>query len=133
MNQLFTYHNRFAFNILFVLSLLLGVNAAAQTNPVQANITTTGPYLNYLSYYGDQNNHLQITLTNLDFTLPPVLVRLRIRIEGSGYELFTDPNATIGQPILLEPGMPLTISGFELLPYLQQNNLIESHLGFCSC
>jgi hypothetical protein len=125
MNQLFTYHNRFALNILFVLSLLLGVNATAQTNPVQANITTTGPYLNYLSYYGDQNNHLQITLTNLDFTLPPVLVRLRIRIEGSGYELYTNPNATIGQPFLLEPGMPLTISGFELLPYLQQNNLIN--------
>lgn len=125
MNQLFTYHNRFALNILFVLSLLMGANAAAQTNPVQANITTTGPYLNYLSYYGDQNNHLQITLTNLDFTLPPVLVRLRIRIEGSGYELYTNPNATIGQPFLLEPGMPLTISGFELLPYLQQNNLIN--------
>lgn len=125
MKQLFTYFSGFALKLVLVCSMLIGLNAAAQTYPVQTSIATTGPYLNYLSYYGDHNNHLQITVTNLNFSLPPVLVRLRLRIEGSGWELYTDPNATIGQPFLLEPGMPLTISGIELLPYLQQNNLIN--------
>lgn len=117
--------SRIALQVTFVFSLLFGWKASAQTYPVQAHIVTTSPYLNYLSYYGDQNNHLQITLTNLDFNSPSMLVRLRLRIEGTGWELYTNPNATIGQPFLLDPGMPLTISGIELLPYLLQNNLVN--------
>jgi len=123
MKQLHTYFSRFTFA--FVLSLIVGLSASAQTYPVQTTVSTTAPYLNYLSYYGDQNNHLQIMVTNLDFNAPPLLVRLRIRIEGPGYELYTNPNAVIGQPFMLDAGMPLVISGIELLPYLQQNNLIN--------
>lgn len=123
MKQLRTYFSKFTFA--FVLSLIVGLSASAQTYPVQTTVSTTAPYLNYLSYYGDQNNHLQIMVTKLDFNTPPLLVRLRIRIEGPGYELYTNPNAVIGQPFLLEAGMPLVISGIELLPYLQQSNLIN--------
>lgn len=125
MKNLYTSLSGYALKCALVLSILIGWNASAQTYPVQTNISTTAPYLNYLSYYGDQNNHLQVTVTNLDFSLPPVLVRLRIRIEGSGYELYTNPNTTVGQPFLLEAGMPLTITGIELLPYLQESNLIN--------
>lgn len=125
MKKLHKSFSSFALNFAFAFSILIGFSVSAQTNPIQTNISTGAPYLNYLSYYGDQNNHLQITLTNLDFSLPPELVRLRIRIEGAGYELYTNPNATIGQPFLLEAGMPLTITGIDLLPYLQPSNLIN--------
>ncbi len=125
MKKLHKSFSLFALNCALVFSILFGLSVSAQTYPVQTNISTTAPYLNYLSYYGDQNNHLQVTVTYLDFTLPPELVRLRIRIEGSGWELYTNPNATIGQPFLLEAGMPLTITGIDLLPYLQESNLIN--------
>ncbi|MDG1332683.1 MAG: fibronectin type III domain-containing protein, partial [Crocinitomicaceae bacterium] len=125
MTHLFTHFNHTALKLAFVVSLLLGWNASAQNYPVQTSIATTGPYLNYLSYYGDHNNHLQITITNTSFNSPTLAVRLRLRIEGSGWELYTNPNATIGQPFIIEPGMPVTISGIELLPYLQANNLIN--------
>ncbi len=124
MTHLFTYTKGTALKLILAFSLLTGY-ASAQNYPVQAHVVTTGPYLNYLSYYGDENNHLQITLTNTDFTAPSPLVRLRLRFEGQGWEVYTNPNATIGQPILLDAGMPVTITGSDLLPYLLQNNLIS--------
>jgi hypothetical protein len=109
--------------------LTLQLSAVAQTYPVQTNVSATGPYYNYLSYYGDENNHLQAIVTLTDFNSGPVQARLRIRIEGPGYEAYTNPNLNVGVPFTLEPGVPNFIQGFDLAPYLQASNLIVQPSG----
>lgn len=125
MRQIYTslFKNTIVFS--FLLSLLIGWNTHAQVYPVQTNVSTSGPYFNYLSYYGDQNNHLQVITTLVDFNTPPINVRLRFKIQGPGYELYTNPNANITQTYVLESGMPLVLSGIDLLPYLQANTLVN--------
>lgn len=116
---------------LFIIGFLLvfKANVSAQTYSVQASLATSPPYFNYLSHYADQNNHLQVVLTLLDFNNPPINVRLRVRIEGPGYELYTNPNVVVGQPLQLQSGVPLFLTDLDLQPYLQESNLIISPSG----
>jgi RES domain-containing protein len=109
--------------------LTLRLSAVAQTYPVQTNVSATGPYYNYLSYFGDENNHLQAIVTLTDFNSGPIQAKLRIRIEGPGYEAYTNPNLNVGVPFTLEPGVPNFIQGFDLAPYLQSSNLIVQPSG----
>lgn len=116
--------------ILFIaLMLVFKANVSAQTYTVQTNLSTSPPYYNYLSHFADQNNHLQVILTLLDFNTPPINVRLQVRIEGPGYELYTNPNVVVGQPLELISGVPLFLNDLDLQPYLQESNLIVSPSG----
>ena len=116
-------------SVLFVVTLVLCFVGKAQTYPVQTNLSTTGPYYNYLSYYADENRHLQAVVTLTDFNSPPVQARLRLRIEGPGYELKTNVSTPIGNAFTLEPGIPNFINGIDLAPYFQSQNLIVSPIG----
>jgi len=116
-------------SVLFVVTLVLCFVGKAQTYPVQTNLSTTGPYYNYLSYYADENRHLQAVVTLTDFNSPPVQARLRLRIEGPGYELKTNVSTPIGNAFTLEPGIPNFINGIDLAPYFQSQNLIVSPSG----
>ena len=105
----------------FVFSL-----SHAQWNwPVQVNTITTGPYYNYLSYYADQNDHLQVMVTLTDPSATSVPAKLRVRIEGPGYWLETKPLNNIPQ-LTLEAFSPNNISGVQLAPYFFDDNLIKS-------
>ena len=115
--------------LLLVLLMLFQWKVSAQVYPVQTNVSTSGPYYNYLSYYADENQHLQAIVTLTDFTAGPVDCRLRISIEGPGYELRTNPNLVIGVPFTLNPGVPNFINGIDLAPYLQESNLIIEPSG----
>ncbi|MDG1333658.1 MAG: fibronectin type III domain-containing protein, partial [Crocinitomicaceae bacterium] len=120
----------YIFRVLVVaLLLVLGKNVSAQTYTVQTTLIPSGPHYNYLSHLADQNNHLQVMLTLLDFNTAPINVRLRVRIEGPGYVLYTNPNISVGQPFTLESGIPLFLTDLDLQPYLHQNNLIVSPSG----
>lgn len=111
--------------LLFLLGFLpMTVNA--QIYPVQTVITTQGPFYNYLSYYADQNNHLQLIVTLTDFNSAPISAHLRIRIEGPGYEAYTNPNQLVGTPFILEPGVPVFLNNIDLQPYFLSNNLVKS-------
>jgi hypothetical protein len=116
------------FRILVAL-VAFSSNVSAQTYSVQASLVTSGPHYNYLSHLADQNSHLQVMLTLLDFNTAPIDVRLRVRIEGPGYELYTNPNVTVGQSFTLESGIPLFLTDIDLQPYFQENNLIVSPSG----
>ncbi|MDH4472527.1 MAG: fibronectin type III domain-containing protein [Fluviicola sp.] len=94
-----------------------------QLYPVQATVVTTPPYYNYMAYYGDQNNHLQVIATFTDFASPPIMARLRFTIEGAGFTLRTRQDIPVGTPFTLSPGVPVFMQGSDLLPYLSQNNL----------
>jgi len=109
--------------IFTLIAIVTTINASAQVYPVQVTVATTPPYYNYLSHYGDQNNHLLIVATLTDFNSPPVNVRLRLKIEGSGYTLRTRQDIPIGNVYTLSPGVPVFIQGDELLPLLTEQNL----------
>jgi hypothetical protein len=112
------FHSLLTFLLLFLATLTY-----AQTYPVQVSVSTAPPYYNFLSHYGDQNNHLLIVATLTDFNSPPVNVRLRLRIEGPGYTVQTRQDLPIGPVFELNPGFPVFIQGSDLLPLLQENNL----------
>jgi Tuberculosis necrotizing toxin len=109
-----------------VLTLLLFLTTTivkAQVYPVQVSVSTAPPYYNFLSHYGDQNNHLLIIATLTDFNSPPVNVRLRLKIEGQGYVVQTRTDVPVGNVFQLSPGFPVFIQGSDVLPLLQENAL----------
>lgn len=117
--------NRF---LIWVL-LLISFNGVSQTYPVQTNLSTSGPYYNYLSSFADENEHLKAVVTLTDFNSGPINARLRIRVEGPGYELHTNPNIVVGNSFTLEPGIPVFLGGIDFAPYFQQSNLIVNPTG----
>lgn len=116
--------------IILLITLFQSLNTVhAQTYPVQVNLNTSGPYYNYLSYYADENSHLQAVVTLTDFNAAPVGARLRIKIEGPGYSAITKPGVVVGNSFMLTPGMPEFIRGIDLAPYFYQNNLLVTLSG----
>lgn len=109
--------------ILLLLVLFSGL-VRAQQYPVQVTVTTTPPYYNFLSYYGDQNNHLTVIATLTDFNTPPINARLRLRIEGPGYVLRTHEDVPVGNAFTLTPGFPVFIQGSDLLSLLQPQSFV---------
>src|SRR5680860_751579 len=134
--KLFQSHITFSIIKVFrVLLIILSFSFSsfftnAQNYPVQVNINATGPFYNYLPYYADINNHLQVVATFTDFNAAPVNVKLRLRIEGPGYELRTNPNFQGGNTFLLTPGMSEYIQGIDLAPLLTNNSLIKQPGNF---
>jgi hypothetical protein len=106
-----------------LLMLLTTTVVKAQVYPVQVSVATTPPYYNFLSYYGDQNNHLLIVATLTDFNAPPVNVRLRLKIQGQGFMVQTRTDVPVGNVFQLTAGFPVFIQGSDVLPLLQENAL----------
>lgn len=112
-----------------LVSLFSVSKVLAQVYPVQVSTSTAGPFHNYLSYYADENNHLQAIVTLTDFNSNPVQARLRITFSGPGYEIKTNPNVIVGNPFTLSPGVPVILNGIDFLPYFQQSNILTSPSG----
>jgi hypothetical protein len=95
----------------------------SQIYPVQLSAQLIPPYSGYLPDYADPSSEkLKIILQFNDFTTPQYNIRLRIEIKGNGFtlvtkQLFNPP------PINLQSGVPLLLSGADLAPYLNSNNL----------
>jgi hypothetical protein len=112
---------------LVVLVCLLGAgklqNAFAQVYPVQAFVQLTPPYTGYLPDYADPfNEQLKIILTLNDFSIPSYSVKLKLKITGAGFTMQTKPFLVL--PVIdLIPGVPLQLSGADLVPYLSTANL----------
>jgi hypothetical protein len=115
--------------VLLALALLVNFCSIAQIYPVQTTLSTSGPYYNYLSYYADENHHLQAIVTLTDFNSGPIQARLRVRIEGPGFTAFTNPNFNVGNTFTLDPGIPNFINGIDLAPYMATQNLIVQPSG----
>lgn len=105
--------------LLFFISSL----SFAQIYPVQISTQLIPPYSGYLPDYADPSSEkLRIILQFNDFSKPQYDVKLKIEIKGNGFtlvtkQLFNPP------PISIQPGIPLQITGTDLAPYLNSNNL----------
>ncbi len=109
--------------ILAFLVLVLSLNAHAQVYPVNGNAALIPPYSVYLSDYTSRaTERLVLNVVLNDVTRPELRVRLRMKIEGQNVKLETKQEY-IGSEIILQGGVPLRLSGTDLIEYFNPNNL----------
>lgn len=111
--------------IVFLLSLFLMLFGTAKTQvyPVQLSSQLLPPYSSYLPDYGDPTNEkLKCILVLQDFTVTHRDVKLEITITGNGYTIKTK-SSFVPSAINLLPGVPTLITGMDLAPYLETQNL----------
>ncbi len=107
----------------FLILLITASSAVAQNFPVQSNVTITPPYSVYLSDYASiASNKLMVSLMLKDINQSDINIKLKLTIRGNGIELSTKQNFQ-PQPILLQGGAPLQLSGTELESYINPANL----------
>ncbi|NJN28764.1 MAG: fibronectin type III domain-containing protein, partial [Cyclobacteriaceae bacterium] len=114
--------------LIFAL-LIITCRIVAQNYPIQSNITITPPYSVYLSDYASiSSNKLMVNMMLKDPMEPRVDITLRVTIKGNGIELRTRDDYR-PQPIELNGGVPLILSGPDLESYLNPANLTFSGIS----
>ncbi len=117
----FIHRGVYGFTFLFVL--LFAFKLQAQTYPVQISAQLVPPYSGYLPDYADPSaEKLKVILKFNDFSQPQYDIKLKFEIKGNGFTLSTKTFFN-PPPITLIPGQPLLLSGNDLAPYLNANNL----------
>jgi len=112
--------------LLIVLAIILNINFAFSQiiNPVTVTTTLTPPYSALLPDYSTiGSNKLIASLVLNDLSEPSWDVRLKITIESNQIRISTKPNFRPNTPITVLPGTPITITGEDLEPYLNYNNI----------
>jgi hypothetical protein len=97
---------------------------AQKDYPVKINTYIDPPYSPYFDdYFSASENKWKSNIIFHDFAEPEWDVKLRITIESSKLKIETRPEFIPSSPLRIFPGIPLIISGTELAPYFQYNNL----------
>ncbi|MGE0588970.1 MAG: hypothetical protein AB7O48_10395, partial [Cyclobacteriaceae bacterium] len=108
--------------------MLLWVPKAADAQekfPVTVSSVVTPPYSPYLNdYIAPGSNQLNCTFVFNDFREPSWQVRLKLRIESTSLRLETRPEYVPPQPIVVTPGVSMSLSGVDLSSYFDFKNLI---------
>lgn len=113
----------FSFLVNFIFIGLGTGKISAQTYPVQISAQLVPPYSGYLPDYADPSaEKLKVILKFNDFSQPQYDIKLKFEIKGNGFSLSTKTFFN-PPPITLIPGQPLLLSGNDLAPYLNANNL----------
>ncbi|SHK98267.1 hypothetical protein SAMN04488028_1164 [Reichenbachiella agariperforans] len=108
---------------LFVVLLTAGYHGQGQTYPVQVTTTLLPPYSPELSYYSSADvNNMQVFVHVLELDRVDYRAKLRLTIEGAGVRLTTLPSY-VPNPLVLQGGVPLMLSGFDLRHYLNPDHL----------
>ncbi|MBU2914759.1 fibronectin type III domain-containing protein [Reichenbachiella agariperforans] len=107
----------------FVVLLTAGYHGQGQTYPVQVTTTLLPPYSPELSYYSSAEvNNMQVFVHVLELDRVDYRAKLRLTIEGAGVRLTTLPSY-VPNPLVLQGGVPLMLSGFDLRHYLNPDHL----------
>ena len=114
--------------ILLSLILVLGISARAlaQYFPIHATVQWPAPQSPYLADYSTAGrDRLIVTLLNRDQQQPLLFAKLRLQLKSGG---FTAKNREeVAYPMLeLNTGVPFRLTGIDLAPYLQPQNLQSS-------
>jgi hypothetical protein len=109
---------------LLLFCFLIAVGALrAQIYPVQISAQLVPPYSGYLPDYADPTaEKLKVILQFNDFSQAQYNLKLKFEIKGNGFTISTKALFN-PSPITLLPGQPLLLSGADLAPYLNTNNL----------
>ncbi|MCR6641676.1 MAG: hypothetical protein NVV82_22465 [Sporocytophaga sp.] len=112
------------FYFIAFLILVTGKHVFAQTYPVTVNSQLIPPYSLYLSDYANpENEKLFVSLLFNDANIPTYNVKLQLTIEGVGIKIQSKPDGYY-PAIALTSGMMERLSGADLAPYFDPNNLI---------
>ncbi len=87
---------------------------------MQATPLLQPPYSLALNDYQGPASKLRVQLLLRDLTKPSLEVYISLRLSGFGVELQTNPSVAALNTFVLQPGVPLTISGSELSPLFAQ-------------
>ena len=112
--------------LLIILAIILNINLAFSQviNPVTVTTSLTPPYSALLPDYSTiGSNKLIASIILNDLSEPSWDVRLKITIESNQIRISTKPNFRPTTAITLLPGTPVTVTGEELEPYLNYNNI----------
>ena len=114
--------------ILLSLILCFGISerALAQYFPIHATVQWPAPQSPYLADYSTVGrDRLIVTLLNRDQQQPLLFAKLRLQLKSGG---FTAKNREeVAYPMLeLNTGVPFRLTGIDLAPYLQPQNLQSS-------
>src|ERR1700744_1770482 len=91
--------------------------------PVQVMPQLTPPSsLQPNDYYNSTVPKLAVVLTDRDLTRPSINVRLKMTISGQSATVSTIDNVFY-PPIALDAGIPVRVTGSELAPYFNPENL----------
>jgi hypothetical protein len=99
------YFFRIKFRLLFLLLLFAGSGIHAQVYPVQVTVVPTPPHRNYLNSFSEQGA-LNVFLTLTDFNSGPISVKLKMELNGPGYQFRSLPNNLV---YVLNPGQPVQV------------------------
>lgn len=112
-------------HITLFLLFMLSTFSMGQNYPIQTFVNIAPPHTSYLPDYADPfDTRMKIILTNTDFAAPTVVVKLRVKItsQTGGWSMVTT-DLTNMPSYTLSPGVPVEISGSDLLPYLDTDFL----------
>jgi hypothetical protein len=107
-----------------ILGFVSSTALFSQNYPIQTTIQITPPYTSYLPDYVDAgNSKLQVALQITDINVASAQVRLKLSLEGPGGLIQTNPTFH-PTPIAISFGTPVILSGSDLAPYLNVENLL---------
>lgn len=97
----------------------------AQQYPVNVSSNLVTPMPSKLSnFYADNVQKFFVTLTNKDLTNPSIPVKLKLTFIGSSVQIVSKVGSGAGIiPILLDAGVPQTLTQQDLTPYFDINNV----------
>lgn len=110
-----------------VLLLLLAFPLAVQGqfSPVRVNVAIMPPYSTKLSDYTNNPNKVLVTLHNFSVDGVTLNVYLRGELTGqSGTRIYTSPNYKPASPIVLQPGIPYTLTVSNIQDIFSSSQLV---------
>ncbi|MBD0254885.1 MAG: hypothetical protein ICV83_04125 [Cytophagales bacterium] len=112
------------FSCLAVLALLTLRLPAQTIYPVQSSLHLLPPYSVYLSDYAQPGaEKLRVILLQRDLSQSAYSLRLVFSAELNGRVIMRCSRMFNPPPLSLDPGIPMVISGADLVPYLDSRNL----------
>lgn len=113
-----------AFAVLFLFIIQTDLSAQIQVYPVSLTTQLTPPYsVNLADYAAPGCEQLKVIIVQRDLTQAPYMLYLKMQIELNGRVIIRTSPQYIPPPLTLEPGIPTIISGTDLYPFFDPQNM----------
>jgi len=113
-----------AFAVLFLFLIQTDLSAQIQVYPVSLTTQLTPPYsVNLADYAAPGCEQLKVIIVQRDLTQAPYMLYLKMQIELNGRVIIRTSPQYFPPPLTLEPGIPTIISGSDLYPFFDPQNM----------
>ena len=105
-------------------SIIVTLNAQVQIYPVSLTTQLTPPYsVNLSDYAAPGCEQLKLIIVQRDLAQAPYLLYLKMEIELNGKVIIRTSPQYFPSPLVLDPGIPTVISGSDLYPFFDPQNM----------